>query len=213
MRLWIYFGAPWRHRGGDGHAAERLPAPGQADLDRACRRLLPIRACSARMPPWLLPAHSEFEGCVATYYDFTAQVPEASVDLTGSFSAGAGPRCARPRESSPAALLLTAELQPGGIDATRSLLRHLEMTLRRARRRGVRTDRPHLLWRGRVRQPSEALLRVHRVRADLAPAGGDHRRCPASAEHVPVPGRRLSAASRACWAGTRTRSTSPRRTT
>jgi hypothetical protein len=77
IQLWIYNGAP-----------ENDVVPGTEDLLGACLptakpiTIDPLPAPAADegiqfvMPPWPLPKHSEFEGCFATYYDFTQQVPE-----------------------------------------------------------------------------------------------------------------------------------------
>lgn len=77
VRLWIYSGAP-----------ETGNVAGTEDLLGACLptvRPISIEPLPApalddgiqfEMPPWPLPSHSEFEGCFATYYDFTEQVPE-----------------------------------------------------------------------------------------------------------------------------------------
>ena len=118
VRLWIYFGAPK-----DGTVA------GTDTLLSAC--LPPAKPISIEplpppaadqgvqfvMPPWPLPAHSEFEGCVATYYDFTAQVPEASMDPTGKLFRWRGFEVRQDPESHHLLLYYSPlNLQPGGID-------------------------------------------------------------------------------------------------
>jgi hypothetical protein len=77
IQLWIYYGAP-----------ENDVVPGTEELLGACLppqrpiTIDPLPAPAADqgiqlvMPPWPLPSQSEFEGCFATYYDFTEQVPE-----------------------------------------------------------------------------------------------------------------------------------------
>jgi hypothetical protein len=77
IQQWIYFGAQ-----------EDTVVPGTEELLGACLpsprpiTIDPLPAPASDegvqfvMPGWPLPNHSEFEGCFATYYDFTQQVPE-----------------------------------------------------------------------------------------------------------------------------------------
>lgn len=84
MRLWIYSGAPKTGTimGTDELLGACLPPSRPISIDP-----LPAPAADKgvqfKMPPWPLPAQSEFEGCTATYYDFTAQTPEGMKDPTG----------------------------------------------------------------------------------------------------------------------------------
>ncbi|MBX3026144.1 DUF4215 domain-containing protein [bacterium] len=78
LRHWIVAGAPK-----DGAVA------GVGDLLNACQpqpepiQIKPLDPPAAtegvqlKMPPWIVPAHSEHEVCFGSYYDLTEQVPEA----------------------------------------------------------------------------------------------------------------------------------------
>jgi hypothetical protein len=118
VRQWIYYGAPK-----EGAVA------GTDALLNAC--LPPIKPISIEplpppapgtgvqfvMPPWPLPAHSEFEGCMATYYDFAQQVPEGSTDPTGQLFRWRGFEVRQDPQSHHLLLYYSPlNLQPGGID-------------------------------------------------------------------------------------------------
>ena len=118
VRLWIYYGAP-----------ETGTVPGTEALLGAC--LPPVKPITIDplpapavdkgvqfvMPPWDLPAHSEFEGCFATYYDFTNQVPDEFLDPTGKFFRWNGFEVRQDPESHHLLLYYSPKnLDPGGID-------------------------------------------------------------------------------------------------
>src|SRR5215470_1810772 len=118
VRLWIYFGAPkdGTVTGTDTLLSACLPPPKPISIEP-----LPPPAADHGvqfvMPPWPLPAHSEFEGCVATYYDFTAQVPDASKDPTGKLFRWSGFEVRQDPESHHLLLYYSPlNLQPGGIN-------------------------------------------------------------------------------------------------
>jgi hypothetical protein len=85
LRLWIERGAPR-----DG------TVPGTAELLNACLppprpiEIAPLpppaegHGVQLHMPPWILNPKSESEVCLATYYDFTGQVPEEFLSADGT---------------------------------------------------------------------------------------------------------------------------------
>lgn len=60
-----------------------MPASSGADHDQAARGAGRRRGRAVGDAPWDLPAGSEFEGCVATWYDFSDLVPARYLDPTG----------------------------------------------------------------------------------------------------------------------------------
>jgi len=69
------------------------------------------------MPPWDLPAGSEFEGCMATWYDFSDQIPAEFRDPTGELFRFGGFEVRQDPESHHLLLYFSPlNLQPGGID-------------------------------------------------------------------------------------------------
>ena len=118
------------------------------------------------MPPWPLRGQSEFEGCFATYYDFTEQVPDGVQGpdrRVVPLERLRGP--AGSAEPSPAALLLPAQPAPGGVDVHDPSFGTWTCAGGVQRRRGLRADGSRLLRRGRVRQRAEALVCLRRFRA------------------------------------------------
>ena len=118
VRLWIYNGAP-----------ETGSVPGTDELLGAC--LPPLKPISIEplpppavdegvqfvMPAWPLDALSEFEGCVATYYDFTEQVPDDFKDPTGKLFRWSGFEVRQDPQSHHLLLYYSPlNLEPGGID-------------------------------------------------------------------------------------------------
>jgi hypothetical protein len=85
VRLWIYNGAPETGTviGTEERLGVCLPPPEPISI-------APLEPPPAGegvqfvMPPWDLDARSEFEGCFATYYDFTEQVPAEFRDASGT---------------------------------------------------------------------------------------------------------------------------------
>jgi hypothetical protein len=117
IQLWIYYGAP-----------ESDVVPGTESLLGACLpNLKPISitpldppasdaGIQLEMPPWPLPAHSEFEGCFATYYDFTQQVPPDFQDASGTLFAWKGFEVRQDPESHHLLLYYSPiNLEPGGV--------------------------------------------------------------------------------------------------
>jgi hypothetical protein len=118
VRLWIYHGAKK-----DG------TAPGTAELLGTCLppsrpiAIDPLPAPAADegiqfvMPEWPLVRQSEFEGCVATYYDFTAQVPAEFKDPTGKFFRWNGFEVRQDPQSHHLLLYYSPlNLEPAGVD-------------------------------------------------------------------------------------------------
>lgn len=118
VRLWIYSGAP-----------KTGSIIGTDELLGAC--LPPVKPISIEplpppavdegvqfvMPPWPLVAHSEFEGCFATYYDFTDQVPDEVKDPTGKLFRWSGFEVRQDPQSHHLLLYYSPlNLEPAGID-------------------------------------------------------------------------------------------------
>ncbi|HVN86117.1 MAG TPA: hypothetical protein VMW17_14860 [Candidatus Binatia bacterium] len=85
LRLWIYSGAPKTGTvpGTDTLLDACLPAPEPITIQPLDP---PATGAGVQfvMPTWTLEPHSEHEICFATYYDITAQVPEAYRDPSGT---------------------------------------------------------------------------------------------------------------------------------
>ena len=118
VRLWIYNGAPKDSvvTGTEALLGACLPPPKPISIDP-----LPPPAVDEGvqflMPPWPLPAKSEFEGCFATYYDFTEQVPADFKDPTGELFRWSGFEVRQDPQSHHLLLYYSpGNLQPGGID-------------------------------------------------------------------------------------------------
>jgi hypothetical protein len=118
VRLWIYNGAPKTGtiQGTDTLLGACLPPVEPISIDP-----LPPPAVDEgiqlELPPWLLRAQSEFEGCFATYYDFTEQVPAEFKDPTGEFFRWSGCEVRQDPQSHHLLLYFSPlNLQPGGLD-------------------------------------------------------------------------------------------------
>lgn len=85
IRLWIYNGAPETGTvmGTEELLGACLPPPEPISID-PLDPPAPDEGVQFVMPPWDLHAQSEFEGCFATYYDFTGQVPEEYQNNAGT---------------------------------------------------------------------------------------------------------------------------------
>lgn len=85
IRLWIYNGAPETGTviGTDALLGACLPPPAPITI-APLEPPAPGAGVQFVMPPWDLVAQSEFEGCFATYYDFTEQVPEEFRSASGT---------------------------------------------------------------------------------------------------------------------------------
>ena len=117
VRLWIYSGGPKDAVviGTDKLLNACLPPPEPITIDP-----LPPPAVDQGiqfvMPPWPLKAHSEFEGCMATYYDFTQQVPQ-QFQADGSLFLWRGFEVRQDPESHHLLLYYSPlNFQPGGMD-------------------------------------------------------------------------------------------------
>ncbi len=118
VRLWIYSGAPETGSitGTDALLGACLPPPQPISIDP-----LPPPAVDEGvqfvMPPWLLRAQSEFEGCFATYYDFTEQAPGAFKDPTAQLFRWRGFEVRQDPQSHHLLLYYSPlNLAPGGVD-------------------------------------------------------------------------------------------------
>ncbi|MBM4269379.1 MAG: hypothetical protein FJ144_22700 [Deltaproteobacteria bacterium] len=115
LRAWIYAGAP-----------ETGTVTATADLLSACLpepepiTIEPLDPPAAGegiqfvLPPTFLAAASEQELCFATYYDFSAQVPEEVIDPTGKYFRFRGQEL-RQDPQSHHLVLLHAELEPDAV--------------------------------------------------------------------------------------------------
>ena len=197
IRLWIYFGAPETGivAGTEELLGACLPPAQPISIDP-----LPPPAANEGvqfvMPPWPLPKHSEFEGCFATYYDFTEQVPEEFKNPTGELFRWKGFEVRQDPQSHHLLLYYSPlNLEPGGVDVHDPSFGTWTCVGGAQRRRGLRAHRPRLLRRGSMRQQAEAVVRLRRLRTALDPAGRDHRRRAAGADQLRVLRRRLPAAA------------------
>ena len=118
VRLWIYSGAPETGSvaGTDGLLGACLPPLKPISIEP-----LPPPAVDEGvqfvMPPWPLDALSEFEGCFATYYDFTAQVPDDFKDPTGQLFRWSGFEVRQDPQSHHLLLYYSPlNLEPAGVD-------------------------------------------------------------------------------------------------
>jgi hypothetical protein len=118
IRLWIYNGAPETGTviGTEGLLGTRLP-PSRPISITPLPPPAPDEGVQFVMPPWDLPGQSEFEGCIATYYDFTQQVPEEYQNLAGNLFRWRGYEVRQDPQSHHLLLYYSPlNLEPGGID-------------------------------------------------------------------------------------------------
>ena len=118
LRLWIYAGAPKDGTviGSDKLLDACLPPPVPITIV-PLEPPAPDEGVQWEMPPWDLPAASEFEGCFATYYDFTEQVPAEFKDDTGKYFRWRGFEVRQDPQSHHLLLYYSPlNLQEGGID-------------------------------------------------------------------------------------------------
>jgi hypothetical protein len=120
LRLWIYAGAP---RTGNVQGSEELLAgclPPAEPIE--IEPLDPPQAGQGfqiRMPEWPLAAGDEFEGCFATYYDITDQVPADFRDPSGTMFRFDGSEVRQDPQSHHLFLYYPfGNFSPGGVDVT-----------------------------------------------------------------------------------------------
>lgn len=85
VRLWIEKGAP--RDGvieGTGELLDACLPPPEPIQIRPLDPPAPGTGIQLRMPRWFVPAESEDEVCMATYYDFTGQIPERFLSPDGT---------------------------------------------------------------------------------------------------------------------------------
>ena len=118
LRLWIYAGAPETGvvAGSEELLGACLPEPEPLVIEP----LEPPPAGTGfqlTMPEWDLPAGVEFEGCMATYYDVSAQVPAEFRDPSGTmFRFGATEVRQDPQSHHVFLYYPTGNFEPGGVD-------------------------------------------------------------------------------------------------
>lgn len=118
LRLWIYSGAPKDGTiiGSDRLLNACLPDPEPISIE-PLDPPAPDEGIQLVMPPWLLRAGSEFEGCFATYYDFTDQVPEQFKNPGGNLFRWKGFEVRQDPQSHHLLLYYSPlNFEPGGID-------------------------------------------------------------------------------------------------
>ncbi|MBM4266069.1 MAG: hypothetical protein FJ144_05555 [Deltaproteobacteria bacterium] len=118
LRLWIYAGAPESETvlGSEDLIDGCLPDPGPITIE-PLDPPEPGTGVQFVMPPWDLAKGSEFEGCLATYYDFTDQTPEEFKDPTGALFRFRSIEVRQDPQSHHLLLYYSPlNLQPGGID-------------------------------------------------------------------------------------------------
>jgi hypothetical protein len=118
LRLWIYAGAP---RDSVVIGSEKLLNACLPDPEPISITPLEPPAVNEGfqfvMPPWPLPAHDEFEGCFATYYDVSAQVPAEFLSQNGGFFVWKGFEVRQDPQSHHLLMYYSPlNLEPGGID-------------------------------------------------------------------------------------------------
>jgi hypothetical protein len=118
LRLWIYAGAPQDKVviGSEKYLNGCLPDPEPISI----APLDPPRLDEGFqfvMPPWPLPAHSEFEGCFATYYDVSTQVPGEFLNDEGDLFSWKGFEVRQDPQSHHLLMYYSPlNLEPDGID-------------------------------------------------------------------------------------------------
>jgi hypothetical protein len=118
MRLWIYAGAPKDNVviGSEKYLNGCLPDPEPISITPLEPPPL-NEGFQFKMPPWPLPMHSEFEGCFATYYDISDQVPGEFLSPSGNLFAWKGFEVRQDPESHHLLLYYSPlNLEPGGMD-------------------------------------------------------------------------------------------------
>lgn len=118
LRLWIYAGAPETGvvTGTQALLDACLPEPEPIAIE-PLPSPAPGTGIQLRMPEWDLAANSEFEGCMATYYDVGDQVPAGYLDPSGlQFSFGASEVRQDPQSHHIFVYYPSANFSPGGVD-------------------------------------------------------------------------------------------------
>jgi len=118
MRLWIYAGAPETGvvAGSEELLGACLPEPEPLEIEPLAPPA-PGTGLQLTMPEWLLEAETEFEGCMATYYDVTEQVPAEFRDPSGTmFRFGATEVRQDPQSHHVFLYYPTGNFEPGGVD-------------------------------------------------------------------------------------------------
>jgi hypothetical protein len=118
LRLWIYAGASESGvvNGTEALIDACLPAPEPIEI-AALPPPTPGTGFQIRMPQWDLEPSSEFEGCMATYYDVDDQVPAEFRDASGrQFVFGASEVRQDPQSHHVFLYYPTGNYAPGGVD-------------------------------------------------------------------------------------------------
>jgi hypothetical protein len=118
VRLWIYAGAPETGTviGTEELLDACLPDP-EPIVIKPLEPPAPGTGVQFVLPEWDLPRGSEFEGCFATYYDLTQQVPAEFKDPDGSMFRFNGFELRQDPQSHHLLLYYSPlNFQPGGID-------------------------------------------------------------------------------------------------
>ncbi|MFM7737008.1 MAG: hypothetical protein ACKPBU_13635 [Alphaproteobacteria bacterium] len=118
LRLWIYAGAPEEGvvNGTQALIDACLPDPEPIAI-APLPSPAPAEGFQLAMPEWELDPSSEFEGCFATYYDVSDQVPAAYLDETGTqFAFGASEVRQDPQSHHVFLYYPTGNFSPGGVD-------------------------------------------------------------------------------------------------
>lgn len=118
LRLWIYAGAPQDNvvNGSEKYLNGCLPDPKPISITPLEPPAI-NEGFQFKMPPWPLPGHSEFEGCFATYYDISDQVPAEYLSGSGNLFAWKGFEVRQDPQSHHLLMYYSPlNLEPGGID-------------------------------------------------------------------------------------------------
>jgi hypothetical protein len=118
LRRWIYAGSPEEGTvlGTEQFIAGCLPEPGPITIEPLAPPAQD-EGLQFVMPPWNIEAGGEFEGCFATYYDFSGQVPAEYLDPTGELFLWKGFELRQDPQSHHLLLYYSRlNLEPGGID-------------------------------------------------------------------------------------------------
>jgi hypothetical protein len=118
MRMWIYAGAPEQ---GTVNGTQELLNACLPDPEPIVIKPLdpppPDQGVQFVLPQWDLRANSEFEGCFATYYDISQQVPDRFKDPSGELFRFKGFDLRQDPQSHHLLLYYSPlNFQPGGID-------------------------------------------------------------------------------------------------